>query len=274
MKLTFEGMSESVPSRVLETFEASMGQAICIKIFHTRSLEGKRFELIDGRFGLHLTPFCLAVKEQADVACRACDLSQVPARCQRERKIFVHTCHAGAKEMILPVFWEEELALVVYVGQFRTNPTGPASLPILRSKDLRHLRDLGAGLQAYLALLLENSRHHEAHPREFRRSAIESYLARNLRANPSLKQLSAELNLSPSRCRHLVKEVCGCSFVELKDRLRLARAKTLLRCSDYKIASVADECGFADPLYFYRFFRRKSGRTPAAFRRSESPLGA
>jgi AraC-like DNA-binding protein len=49
-------------------------------------------------------------------------------------------------------------------------------------------------------------------------------------------------------------------------KLRLHHAQKLLMHSEYSITDVALACGFRDPLYFTRQFRRQIGCTPSEYR--------
>jgi AraC-like DNA-binding protein len=49
--------------------------------------------------------------------------------------------------------------------------------------------------------------------------------------------------------------------------MRFQNALSLLRETDLPIAEVARQCGYADPAYFARLFRRSQGMTPMEFRR-------
>lgn len=261
------GIGRRDPETTLAAFEKALGLDVCVKIFHTRSTAATELLRIGHRFDFHRSAFCDGVKVAADDACRHCDLTVVPSLCQKRRRAFVHTCHAGARELILPVFWEGELALVVYAGQFRLKKSEPKTLRLIRREEFRHIRHIASGLQSYLWFLLETRRRTEERPGAFRRDQVESFVSRNLKTGVSLGDLGRAMNLSPSRCSHVVRELCGCSFVELRDRLRLARAQNLLRATGYKITAIAEECGFDDPQYFHRFFRRRAATTPARFRR-------
>ncbi len=267
------GLGRRDPASVLDAFEAALGLDICIKLFHTRSTAATELERLGHRFDYHRSAFCDQVKVTADAACRHCDLTVVPQLCQRRRRAFVHTCHAGAQELILPVFWQGELGVVVYVGQFRLKDSGPPGLRRLDRAEFRRIRHIASGLQSYLWFLLETRRRTAEKPEAFRREQVEGFVSRNLKTGVSLGDLSREMNLSPSRCSHVVRELCGCSFVELRDRLRLALAKNLLRTTGFKITVIAEECGIADPQYFHRFFRRHTQMTPARFRQQNSVRG-
>jgi len=50
--------------------------------------------------------------------------------------------------------------------------------------------------------------------------------------------------------------------------VRLERARELLAATDMPIRAIAQETGFENDGYFYRFFAKKAGLTPGAFRRS------
>jgi len=60
----------------------------------------------------------------------------------------------------------------------------------------------------------------------------------------------------------------GTSFREVLDDARHASAARLLRSSDLPIAAIAERLGYADAAAFSRAFRRWSGATPRACRRS------
>ena len=50
-------------------------------------------------------------------------------------------------------------------------------------------------------------------------------------------------------------------------RLRLAKAKVLLRSTEYSVAKIAALCGFTSSNAFANVFRRDTGKTPGEFRR-------
>lgn len=64
------------------------------------------------------------------------------------------------------------------------------------------------------------------------------------------------------------KKICGKSPKEYIHHVRIHNAKILLKTSSLSIAEVASRCGFDDPSYFARVFRRSTGATPAEYRSS------
>lgn len=83
----------------------------------------------------------------------------------------------------------------------------------------------------------------------------------------TLEEVAAELRLSPrTLARRLAAD--GCSFSSLVNEERLEKALLLLRSSRYSIKDVTERMGYSTTTNFVRAFRKWTGRTPAAYRRS------
>ena len=55
--------------------------------------------------------------------------------------------------------------------------------------------------------------------------------------------------------------------MHLRNPTRINAAKTILRTTDKRVGDVALETGFFDHAHFIRTFKRKTGLTPAQYRR-------
>lgn len=64
----------------------------------------------------------------------------------------------------------------------------------------------------------------------------------------------------------------GSSFVSYLNEYRLSEAAQLLRGSDKKILTVANETGFDSLSNFNRQFRQRYGVTPREYRKGEQTL--
>lgn len=83
----------------------------------------------------------------------------------------------------------------------------------------------------------------------------------------TMDQLIAYMGYSRSRFFSLFKSHTGQSPIDWLTQFRINSAKRLLAESDSSIARIAKSCGFADPAFFARAFRRRAGSSPTEFRK-------
>lgn len=82
----------------------------------------------------------------------------------------------------------------------------------------------------------------------------------------SVQSLAAMVGLSASQFGALFREHVGVSPLRYQSDLRMARARELLDSTTMTVASIAEACGYDDPLYFSRQFAKTHGQSPKAFR--------
>jgi AraC family transcriptional regulator len=95
--------------------------------------------------------------------------------------------------------------------------------------------------------------------------AIE-FMDANLAERLALGDIAGAVGLSPAHFIRQFKASTGMAPHKYLVRLRLERAKRLLRDTDSSIAEIAFECGFCHQEHMTRFFGQLAGTTPAAFR--------
>jgi AraC family transcriptional regulator, arabinose operon regulatory protein len=78
--------------------------------------------------------------------------------------------------------------------------------------------------------------------------------------------LARRVGLGASQLRRLFVARYGLSPGAWLMRLRLERARDLLTTTDLPVGAVAQACGYADPFWFSRAFRREVGISPQAWR--------
>ena len=83
---------------------------------------------------------------------------------------------------------------------------------------------------------------------------------------------AAALNLTESKLNRACRSVAASSVNEVIQARLLLEAKRKLMYLPVPVATVAYELGFEDPAYFWRFFRKRAGMTPAEFRKAQRAL--
>ncbi len=81
--------------------------------------------------------------------------------------------------------------------------------------------------------------------------------------------LAATEGLGLSQFNLLFRRYTGTSVAAYQTALRMKKACELLQGSDLSILEIAARCGYEDPLYFSRAFRRERGLSPRAWRAAE-----
>ncbi|WP_417209015.1 AraC family transcriptional regulator [Antarctobacter sp.] len=85
--------------------------------------------------------------------------------------------------------------------------------------------------------------------------------------------VARQLGLSRRSLRRRLADE-GTSFAEILGQCRDLRAMTLLAKTGLPIPEIADRLGYSEASSFERAFRRRTGQTPAAYRRSSADQGA
>ena len=77
------------------------------------------------------------------------------------------------------------------------------------------------------------------------------------------------LNLSPTHLNRIARQVTGLTVHDLIIERVIDEARRALLLTHASVQQISDGLGFSDPAYFSRYFRRKTGLAPGAFRRVE-----
>lgn len=82
----------------------------------------------------------------------------------------------------------------------------------------------------------------------------------------TLAEYARFLSVTEPRLNDVCRRSVGLSSKEVVHERLLQEAKRLLRFSDEPVAALGYRLGFGDPAYFSRFFGRRAGMSPSAFR--------
>ncbi len=82
----------------------------------------------------------------------------------------------------------------------------------------------------------------------------------------TLNQMAKQCGIQRTRLGTIFQKLTGGTPMEYLLRLRMERAKTLLRETEIKIIDIAFECGFGSSQYFANTFKHATGATPSEYR--------
>lgn len=256
--------------------EEATGGGVC---FH--DFDGSIAAVVgDGRVRHH-HPVCVQVKAKAGGRCAACDLHASQARLAREPEGFWKLCHAGLVEAYVPVRTAERNVGAVFLGPWRWEGSESPAWAMCQGGPRPGVRTASVApapaaearrrilvLTRLLAEAVAKAVHAAGTVRVGRRERILRLVDERLHGPFPLAGLAVELGLSPSRCGHVVRDEFGLTFPALVDGRRLEQARRQLLATTDPVAQVARRCGYASASYFAKRFRRATGQSPEAFRRS------
>ncbi|WP_079914117.1 AraC family transcriptional regulator [Paenibacillus sp. 32352] len=82
----------------------------------------------------------------------------------------------------------------------------------------------------------------------------------------SVDEIAEQLSYTRSHISKLFKQLTGENLKSFIDRVRLEKAKEMLRYSEFNISYITEELGFKDIFTFSRFFKRMTGMNPRLYR--------
>jgi AraC-like DNA-binding protein len=101
-----------------------------------------------------------------------------------------------------------------------------------------------------------------------------AYVNGHCRDSVTLDDIADLVHVSPSRVRHVFKDVTGVSFKEYVTQVRVAEAKRLLLSTDLSVADVAQAVSYTNLHQFYKVFYRSCAMSPGEYRRYYTPEGS
>lgn len=85
----------------------------------------------------------------------------------------------------------------------------------------------------------------------------------------TLSGISSELNINPAYVsREFSKYFDNLSFGEYIRKMRIEKAITYIKTSDYSLSEIAYLTGFSDQSHFTRIFKQETGLTPSEFKKN------
>lgn len=95
---------------------------------------------------------------------------------------------------------------------------------------------------------------------------IIAYVNDHITKELSCGKVAAHFGISPNYVAQLFSRCLNCGFINYIRAQRLELSIELLKNSNLQISEIAMQCGFRQPYYFIRIFKRKFGVTPKSYR--------
>ncbi len=89
----------------------------------------------------------------------------------------------------------------------------------------------------------------------------------------TVRSACRRLGVAPRQLRTRFLQELGVTPLQHLLGLRIDQASRLLLGGGFQITSIAERCGFQDPFYFARSFRRRTGMSPSAYRAAHARPG-
>ncbi|UVI28995.1 helix-turn-helix domain-containing protein [Paenibacillus spongiae] len=124
-----------------------------------------------------------------------------------------------------------------------------------------------------IARLAEDKRidHASRQTDRYVRKAVE-YIHQHYDCDIQAKDISAAVNLHPVYLQRIFRTGMNVTMADYLANVRIGKAKMLLAQTDIPIAEIADYVGLNSRQYFSLLFKKMTGDTPAAYRRSVETL--
>lgn len=233
----------------------------------------------------HRHPFCREIKKSFMPECTACyERRALLSDRSRDDGPFIHRCHAGARQWIVPLWHGQDYLGAWCFGPFRHGKDRPllmapgGSFGKLPSRTPDAFEGL-APLASYLAFTLCQSDdliHLASISKGCGDPRIQGCLD-TMRAKLGEKIRVADLarlaGLSPSRFLHRFKECTGESYTHVLSRLRLSEACRLLVHTELSVLEISSQVGFSEQSHFGVRFRRHAGLSALQYRKRMRAAG-
>lgn len=100
-----------------------------------------------------------------------------------------------------------------------------------------------------------------------------AYIEQNYSQELSLQILSGHVHLSKNYLANLFKKETGEGVIDYITKVRIDRAKSLLRGTELKSSEISQKVGIPDSKYFSKLFKKMTGVTPSEYRDAvQTPL--
>ena len=96
---------------------------------------------------------------------------------------------------------------------------------------------------------------------------IFAHIYENPKARMTIEDLGALEHINPNYLSQFLKKTSFLGLRGLRTYVRVYKAELLLLTTDTSVTNISYQCGFSDPKYFYKAFKKWYGHTPLTHRK-------
>ncbi|MBE6613483.1 MAG: helix-turn-helix domain-containing protein [Ruminococcaceae bacterium] len=231
--------------------------------------------------------YCWRVKKNNPCAqkCYLCRSLSI-RKATRLGKPFGGVCIHGVWEYTHPVFDEENLVCIIFIGNiYDPEKSGTrihnrlAKLGISDEAErligaMEHqvkwsqCEVIGRLIESYIRLIMQADNELSAQSQNSAIADIVSFIEENLCSSLSIRSIAELFHYHEKYIGRLFKQTMGCSIRTYIYSRRIERAMMLLRETNESVIEIATRMGFENVTYFNRRFREITGITPTDYRRA------
>ncbi len=246
-------------------------------------ITGLNIALLDTEYhGLYSTgktpAFCTEIQNSPDglSKCLFSDLDMIK-KCEQKKKLVTHKCHAGITDSVMPILKDSAIVGYIMIGQTRQHndlseiyeknewlgydknklEKNYKKLTFFSEAQLRSLGDLITHIIFENAIELENSF----------ASQVSAYINSNIHRSISVKELCTVMYMSKNVLYENFHKYFECSVNDYVISRRIKHAETLLCETDENTTHISELVGISNYAYFCKLFKKRTGLTPAQYRK-------
>lgn len=215
--------------------------------------------------------FCTLFRKNpdADKQCVMCDHAAFDAA-RKTEEIIIYRCPGGLTEACLPIICQGEFLGYMMMGQFRTEQSSQAysgalgeAFEAIQCKSAADVEAAAILLHtcANYVYLLEWMRRRQSSPIQ----QVRAYIELHMEEAVTIASLAHGVGMSRTALYVCVKEQLGMTVFDLIETIKMEHAKYLLWKEQKTVTETARLCGYRDPAYFSKRFRKKFGISPSKY---------
>lgn len=236
---------------------------------------------------------CMKAGKQTGQLCMASD-EEAFKQCKRENMLHIYHCHAGLLEACTPLFLEKEVVGYLMLGQITDDPESKKlgkrlaqyiqynckdGLDEILKKSPEKVGQVLSKEESFASEILYCTKE-TIHAATVLMNACSSYLISEKNIQKKKKHFVEKLDeyleshlsepiLVQHICRHFgigrtsLYELCSqtldTSIGDYIQKFKFSKAKEMVMAGTDTIPAIAEMCGYSDPEYFCRVFKKQTG---------------